>query len=94
MQHQYQHTMPSCNTALCLHLPTPALAHSDHTDMGAAGHTAIDGELSQNTEQLNAATLVLYQPDVGHQHGQAGGAESDVRDAVLLCASSQHLTIP
>ena len=91
---QYHHTMPSCTTAMCLQPPTPALAHSDHADMGAAGPSAIESELSHNPEQLNAATLVPYQPDVRHQHGQVCSTESDMRDVVLSCASSQHLTIP
>jgi hypothetical protein len=79
---------------MCLQLPTPSLAHSDHTSMGAAGHMAIDSELSHSPTQLNADTLVQYLPDVRHHHGQACGTESDMRDVVQLCASSQHLTIP
>ena len=94
LQQQYHHTMPSCTTAMCLQLSTPALAHSDHTDMGTAGHMAIDCELSHNPDQLSAVNLVLVQPDVRHHHGQVCGAGSDMRDVVQLCASSQHLTIP
>ena len=95
VQHRYQRTsVPGCATAICTNMFSRPLALSDHICMGTAGHRANDGQFTNQSEKLDSATLVYYQPDVQHNHGQVCGPESDMRDVVLLCASSQHLTIP
>ena len=92
--HECQHTrVPGCTTAMCANLSNQTQALSVHTCLRTAGHLAIDGGILHHPEQLNAATLLLYQPHVQHACDQTlCGAGSDV-GAGVLCASSQHTIV-